>query len=421
MNRLALFCLYPDIPSTFHRFLRLSQEFQKNGWIPSFILFNKESKHFLEQIAKQQGLPNPQTYFFWDFAKTGDSLQLPPLQTNKIPVRIPPIHETRSESQKIMRDLNQCGVQIADEFLSVFQAEVQNYGQALAVAHVLIKKLNPRAFFYDVEGVGPIHSLLYSCQAENILSVCVQHAHGTTELMSHYPILAEAYVAYDPINVEHLRTCGVSDDNIWLTGNLENDLNQKYLLHQEERNFLLVALAPSSRAGNYNYRILSAILPIAHLLPPLLLKAHPYCTEQDMKEISDLCNLHKINAMIPDRKERFLESLQHAKFLLGYDSSTIIDAILLNVPTLVHTLFDESNEGYSAEQSLKNIGSNFEVFEIIDKREIAQKTLEYAQSTHQIPPERRQEYLAFFNLNPGSCSRLVQKVESRIQSKGSPW
>lgn len=421
MNRLALFCVYPDIPSTFHRFLRLSHEFQNNGLTTSFIIFNQESKIRLEQYAREQSLPSPHAIFFWDFAKTGEGLQLPPLQSNKKPVRVPPIQETRTEAQNIMRELNQCGVQIADEFLAVFQAEIQNYGQALAVSYALIKNLKPSVFFYDVEGVGPIHSLLYSCQAENILSVCVQHAHGTTELMSHYPILAEAYVAYDPINVEHLRTCGVSEDNIWLTGNLENDLNHKYLLRQENRKFLLVALAPSSRAGNYNHRILSAILPIAHLLPPLLLKAHPYCTEQDMKEISDLCKQFQVQATIPDRKERFLESLQYAKFLLGYDSSTIIDAILLNVPTLVHTLFDESHEGYSAAQSLKNIGSNFDVFEVIHKSEIAQKTLEYAQSTPQIQPEKRQKYLEFFNLNPGSCSRLIQKVENRIQSKGSPW
>ena len=225
--------------------------------------------------------------------------------------------------------------------LSLFESEIHR-------AERIVDEIKPDCVFYDIELIRSIQSFLYVARKRGIKIISMQHGEGNAWQYANLPLLADYYVAYSSFNSDVLKSMGVDDERIMLTGTPDTDLVHDYdrlrikkeISHRysidPSRKSILVALKPESYKKQ-NIELLNAVCDVFRYDKSfnILIKVHPRdsnnripfrrrynmpCLE-DTIVIEDDCQISKL-FVISDH-------------LVTFISSCVVEAVLLNVPFTV--------------------------------------------------------------------------------------
>lgn len=153
---------------------------------------------------------------------------------------------------------------------------MQQFLYEAIVAQEIFNEQQPDCIIYDIELVATTRAILYSAKQNSVPVVSMQHGEGNAEQYKQLPLLADAYIAYSPYNVEKLIEMRVSENKIFLTGSPDTDilqdyekssiaeeLNRRYAIDIENQ-IVVISLKPNVGESfiRMNYLIIEAIRKI---------------------------------------------------------------------------------------------------------------------------------------------------------------
>lgn len=288
-----LIIIYTYNAVSIRRFLILAKALREDGYAPIFLDLDGGLADAIVGLAKSNGLePTPDILSFPSY-QSGILAQ----QALKITRQMVNIEDGgRSDSLNSDDDwLSILFRSLGIDPMMLLNGHVDNmmcqFIYELLVAEKLFNEHQPACVIYDIEIVATTRSLLYAARENKIPTLSMQHGEGNAEQYKKLPILADAYIAYSPYNVEKLREMKVPSDRVFLTGSPDTELLLKHdagLLALEladrfsinvEKTIIVLSLKPN--VGDFfikiNYLIVEAIRQV--FTPDdefaIILKQHP--------------------------------------------------------------------------------------------------------------------------------------------------
>jgi hypothetical protein len=250
------------------------------------------------------------------------------------------------EMGKLLKQLNFDTVSIVKYFC---ETNLNNWKLNIRIAQYQIKKSRPDCIVYDLELHDTIRQILYAAKIEDTPVLSMQHGEGFAEQYCNFPRLADYYIAYSPYNVDKIKSLGVEDERIFLTGapdtdvifnydvsKIKKEIQSKYGF-QSDRKIILAALRPANNQ-TFDDTNISLIDTIGRVLGnnekfDILIKHH---SVDYICGISPSYTNNKYeNFRIIDSEYPFSKLLKVSNYLITHMSSCIVEAVMMNVPITV--------------------------------------------------------------------------------------
>ncbi|MCP4613458.1 MAG: UDP-N-acetyl glucosamine 2-epimerase [Planctomycetes bacterium] len=250
------------------------------------------------------------------------------------------------EMGELLKQLNFDTVSIVKKFC---ETNIDNWKLNIRIAQYQIKKSKPDCIVYDLELHETIRQILYAAKIVNTPVLSMQHGEGFAEQYSNFPQLADYYIAYSPYNVDKIKLLGVEDEKIFLTGapdtdvifnydvtKIKEEIKSKYGF-QPDRRIILTALRPAVNKAFHNINI-SLIETFGRVLGnndnfEVLIKCHN--ADHVIGARPSYKNDKYENFIFIDSEYPFSKLLKVSNYLITHMSSCIVEAILMDVPTIV--------------------------------------------------------------------------------------
>lgn len=346
MTRPILFATRQD-PTTCRRYLRLIDEFQRRD-IPSIIA--SVTPGVPEALAKQrdyEGLTQLE-YRTIDLEEVRDDRAPTPFRV-ECPPRNEPLFSPKKGSltgrgECSLNDLvSAVGLNFNVLFANQLDSMLASLKPWVGGTDTIVSELKPLCVIYDIEAIAPNLALIHSARRNGIPIVSLEHAGGFGPQYSHYPLLADAYVAYCPYNAEILRRAGVAEKRIFLRGAPESNpfsserrdaatnARRTLGLREEERVLLInlqgIAGHPSLKQDNLKMVRQALSATAAHPDVRIVLRPHPVDLLLHRPQLDAALREFQGNLILHHPVNPIEESLLFSDLFLTFTSTSIVQAI----------------------------------------------------------------------------------------------
>ena len=219
----------------------------------------------------------------------------------------------------------------------------------LKQADGILQSIRPGAVVYDVELVDQIRMVLLQSLRRQIPIISMQHGEGFGEQYLHFPVLADHYIAYSPYNVDKIRSIGVEETRIHLTGNpdtdrlyrldaakIRNELETTYGLDLN-RTIVLVALRPSydTVSRHDNTKLIRTIVQELGSDDRFLVLVKPHNSDH-VVGLTPLYTTHgSDNVLVLPADFTIAKLIRISHYQLTHMSSCIVEGVLLGLTPIV--------------------------------------------------------------------------------------
>lgn len=358
----VLFLIREDKISV-RRYLLVAQQLKRLN-INSCFLNLTDHHDIVEETIKTLNLPKFPEYMTYNYKSTSMVDKLYLLGTkirNKIRRKIKTIKQKKAadfqpqSGQKSMEKLLQQLDFDTDIIVKQFcEINIDWWDFCVKLARRHLRRIKPDCVVYDLEMHDTIRQFLFAAKSKRISVFSMQHGEGFAESYSNFPRLADYYIAYSPYSVEKIKTLGVEDENIFLTGVPDTDVIYNYdvtKIKKEiqseydlrfDRKIILAALRPAKNKSldDINIALINTITRVLgnNKKFDILIKCHN--VDYICGDPSSYNNEEYENCEIIDSDYPFSKLLKISDYLVTHMSSCIVEAILMDVPTIVIEFHD---------------------------------------------------------------------------------
>lgn len=245
--------------------------------------------------------------------------------------------------------LRQLNFDADDVIRQYYESNIDWWRASVKLAENKIKKIKPDCIIYDLEMPAVIRTFLFAAEGKKIPIVSMQHGEGFAEQYSNFPRLADYYIAYSPYSFGKIKNLNVADCDIYLTGVPDTDLIYEYdpdKIRGEiqlkygvifNRKIIVVALMPSGNDifDKMNTELINAVSAILGNDEKFYILIKPH----NVDYVRGICfkhqkpvyeNFRMINTDYPLSK-----LLKISRYMVTHLSSCVVDAVLMDIQTIV--------------------------------------------------------------------------------------
>ena len=235
-----------------------------------------------------------------------------------------------------------------------YESNIDWWEASVKLARNKIRKIKPDCIIYDLEMPHVTRTFLFAAKKEKVPIISMEHGEGFAEPYSNFPRLADHYIAYSPYNFEVIKNLQVPDENIHLTGmpdtdmifecdmdSVKKEIRSRYDI-SFDRKIVTVSLKPANVDvfDKMNMSLIDAVTKVFGDAEGfyILIKPHnvDHVRGNPFKYQKPGCK----NFRIIDSDYPFSRLLKISQYMITHMSSCIVEAAVMNVPTVVVGLYD---------------------------------------------------------------------------------
>lgn len=352
----VLFLVHND-KITIRRFLLVADRLQRSDIKPCFLNLSRNYKA-IEEIAKEMQ-PNFKynIYQYENFRAAYKTGLLCTKIKRYLLLKAWPDREDKAVAISRKSDtigfeelLNKLNFNTEAVIKQCYESDIAWWEFNIKLAKDRIRKIKPDCIVYDLEMYVQVRSFLLAAKEEKVPIVSMQHGEGFSHQYSNLPSLADYYIAYSPYNVEKIKALGVEDKNIFLTGipdtdyiydydisKIKEELRCKYGISFDKK-IILVALRTANLDSleDVNSELMEAVAGAFGNDDKFQIVIKPHNVDY-MSGIPFSCKnfVRCKNFKIIDSDYPFSKLLKISHYLITHLSCCVVEAAVVNVPTIV--------------------------------------------------------------------------------------